>query len=135
MPEIIYDPSLFLSPHVFLLAILFHHRAFFVERLNDRPRMLGEMDIADGDQQLLFQIKPELHDTYLFRRTEDTMTGPVTSNESITYNIVRNWVLSVGKLAGFETNTICYSLRYMTGNNLDQNGMYGQSAWRLEATG
>lgn len=46
IPEIMFDPSLLLSPHVFFLAILFRHRAFLSETLNDNPHMLSEFSLV-----------------------------------------------------------------------------------------
>lgn len=37
MPEIMFDPTLLLSPHVFLLAILFKYEAFQSDNLNIDP--------------------------------------------------------------------------------------------------
>lgn len=37
MPEIMFDPTLLLSPHVFLLAILFKYKAFQSDELNNDP--------------------------------------------------------------------------------------------------
>jgi hypothetical protein len=33
-----------------------------------------------------------------------------------------SWVKRVGEIIGYKNNTICYSLRYMAGNSLDQSG-------------
>ncbi|CAJ2503094.1 Uu.00g104880.m01.CDS01 [Anthostomella pinea] len=121
IPEIIYDPSLFLSPHVFLLAVLFRHRAFLSEPLNNDPHLLSRLKIHPSGNELPLSLKPELNDVHLFRRTKKTLAGFVMSEEPITYDTMRTWINRIGKLLGFEHNTICYNLRYMAGNNLDQN--------------
>lgn len=36
-------------------------------------------------------------------------------------SLFSEWIATVGRLAGFEYNTIAYSLRYMAGNSLNQN--------------
>lgn len=62
VPKIIYDPSLLLSLHVFLLGILFKHRAFRCRILNDNPATLSELDIRRPDEnEIPFapQIKPQ----------------------------------------------------------------------------
>lgn len=62
MPEIIYDPSLFLRPHVFLLAILFCHRAFEAEALNDNPHVLSTLNIHSKANELRLDFKDEVKD-------------------------------------------------------------------------
>lgn len=42
----------------------------------------------------------------------------------ITQNITSYWIKSIGRLLGFETNMITYSLRYFAGNSMDQNGTF-----------
>lgn len=43
--EIIYDDILLLSPHIFLLGILFYHNAFRSESLNQNPGALTKLKI------------------------------------------------------------------------------------------
>lgn len=86
--------------------------------------MLNEFVIAKGDEQLALEIRPELKDEHFFCRTEDTITGPRRSKKPISYTMMRNWVHNAGKFARFETNTICYSLRYRAANALDQRRTY-----------
>lgn len=62
MPEIIYDQSLFLRPHVFLLAILFCHRAFEAEALNDNPHVLSTLKIHAKANELRLDSKDEVKD-------------------------------------------------------------------------
>lgn len=50
VPEVIYDPSLFLSPHVFLLAILFRRRAFLNDRLKNNPAILAQLKVRKEKQ-------------------------------------------------------------------------------------
>lgn len=51
IPEVLYDPTLFPSPHVFLLAILFHHRIFRNERLNNNPSLLVRLQVPHKERQ------------------------------------------------------------------------------------
>lgn len=46
IPEIVFDSSLLLSPRVFLLAILFGHRVFESEYLNESPPALRAPDLS-----------------------------------------------------------------------------------------
>lgn len=42
--------------------------------------------------------------------------------QPIKQGMMGGWVKRIKMLLGFERSTICYSLRYMAGNNLDQDG-------------
>lgn len=124
IPEVIFDPDLLLSPHIFLLTILFQHRAFKSEILNDNPRLLYTSKIEAGENQIKVGLRPDIMNTHVFRRTEKTVTGLQMGTRPIDRSMMSKMVGTVGRLAGFEGNTICYTLRYMAGNNLDQSGMY-----------
>lgn len=110
------------SPHVFLLGILFRHRAFLAEPLNDNPGALAHLDIHEGEFELLLPLKKELENVPVFRRTEQTLTGCRMSQEPISLSMISGWVKRIGELLGFEYSTICYSLRYMAGNKMDRSG-------------
>lgn len=60
IPEILFDPSLMLSPQVFLLAILFRHRAFLSDDLNDNPHMLSTLKVFAGAKELPPKLKDRL---------------------------------------------------------------------------
>lgn len=122
VPEIIYDPSLLLSPHVFLLGILFHNRAFHNDALNNRPSQLGTLDIHKLEAELPLPLKKELKDVFLFRRTTKDQYGYKMSNQPISQGMMSGWVKRIGELAGFEFPTKCYNLRYMAGNSMDRSG-------------
>ncbi|KAI1421246.1 C2H2 finger domain protein [Xylaria sp. FL1777] len=121
IPEIIFDPSLFLSPHIFLLGILFRHRAFSADIFNDKPETLQKLNIFEGEHELPLPLKPEIRDKLVFRRADQNMNGYTLSDEPITRGMMTKWVNRIGELLGFEHTTICYSLRYMAGNNMDRN--------------
>lgn len=122
IPEMIYDPSLLLNPHVFLLGILFRHRAFASEALNNNPTVLTCLDIHDGEFELPLPLKESMSDVLIFRRAEQSLTGYKLSSRGITLGMMSQWVRTVGEILGFEYTTISYSLRYMAGNTLDRNG-------------
>lgn len=122
IPEMIFDPSLALSPHIFLLAILFKHRAFLAEDLNNNPDSLHRLRISPDSRELQLFLKPEMQDVYLFRKPIKEFTGWSLSRDPIPYLTMAQWVRRIGRLSGFESNTICYSLRYMAANNMDRNG-------------
>lgn len=121
MPEIIYDPSLLLSPHVFLLAILIRNRAFKNESLNDNPHLLSTLKIHPDSNELRLVLKDELKNEFLFRRTVRGIGGYVMSSQPISQDITGRWLKAIGKQLGFEHRTITYSLQYFAGNSLDQS--------------
>lgn len=123
VPEIIYDPSLLLSPHVFLLAILIHNRAFKTDRLNDEPHRISTLRIHPDANELRLVLRDDIKDMPLFRRSIKTITGyEMSTTAAITQAMTGKWIQSIGKLLGFEHNTIAYNLRYFAGNSLDQSG-------------
>ncbi|KAF7521542.1 hypothetical protein G7054_g12426 [Neopestalotiopsis clavispora] len=121
IPEIIHDPSLLLSPHVFLLAVLFRHRAFKAEALNDSPNILHTLKVPQDCFELPLSFKDDIKDKFVFRQAIKTSGGYQMSDTAITYSTMKEWIKRIGMLCGFETNTICYVLRYWAGNNLDQS--------------
>lgn len=65
LPEIIFDPSLVLSPHVFLLGLLFADRAF--DRVDGEEvlvsaNQLPRLRIRDECNELRLQLDPKLDD-------------------------------------------------------------------------
>ncbi|KAG6358485.1 hypothetical protein INS49_014369 [Diaporthe citri] len=78
IPEIIYDDTLLLSPHVFLLGILFRHNAFRSESLNKNPGALADLRIWKDDKELLIPLRRDLDEVPLFRRYEETLTGALS---------------------------------------------------------
>ncbi|EDN08221.1 predicted protein [Histoplasma mississippiense (nom. inval.)] len=67
LPEIIYEPSLILSPHTFLFGILFFFEAFSAPSLTSMAKLRG-LEIGGGRQQLLIPLKPEMANHYVFCR-------------------------------------------------------------------
>ena len=119
IPEMLFEPSLLLNPHVFLLGILFGHRAFISDELNDRPAQLGYLDIQEGEFELPLGIRPELKDIFIFRKAKKLLTGYTLCNAPISGPTMSKWVTRIGEILGREENTICYNLRYFAGNSLD----------------
>ena len=117
-----FDPCLLLSPHVFLLGILFRHRAFLAPTLTS-PRQLDNLDIHLGEHELLLPLKDDLNEVCVFRRAVQTLTGYTMSpNEPISYAMMAAWIRRIGEILGVEYTTIPYSLRYNAGNGFDQSG-------------
>jgi hypothetical protein len=67
LPGIIYDPTLVLSPHVFLLGMLFKAQAFKDPVINS-PEKLYSLNVLDrlGEQRL--PLKEELNEEFVFCR-------------------------------------------------------------------
>ncbi|KAK7937601.1 uncharacterized protein PG986_014469 [Apiospora aurea] len=88
LPETLGAASLFLNTHVFLLGIVFRHRAFRAPSLTS-PHDLKALNIHPGETELLLPLREELDDVYLFRRVVQTLIGHVISdNEHITYGMI-----------------------------------------------
>ncbi|KAJ5015542.1 hypothetical protein K4K57_012998 [Colletotrichum sp. SAR 10_99] len=121
IPETLYDPSLLLSPHVFLLGILFRHQAFRSPLLTS-PHQLDSLDIEPGELEMRLPLKKEMDDVYVFRRAIETVAGyEISPSERITYAMMAAWIKRIGQILGFEYSTIAYSLRYNAGNEFDEN--------------
>ena len=60
--EMLFDSSLTLSPHIFLLDILFQYRAFEAPSLTS-PEHMRKLGIHPGEQELL---KESTSDMYVF---------------------------------------------------------------------
>ncbi|KAK1973628.1 C2H2 finger domain-containing protein [Colletotrichum cereale] len=121
IPETMFDPSLLLSPHVFLLGILFRHRAFRAPSLTS-PDQLKKLDICPGKLELPLPLRKDLNDTYIFRRAISTGTAYVLSpDEPISEAMMGAWFKRIGELLGLEYSTMLYSLRYNAANGFDQS--------------
>jgi hypothetical protein len=118
----LFDPSLLLNAHVFLVGILFRHQVFRAGKLTS-PRQLNELDIHPGEYELPIPLKKNMRDVYIFRRAIKTLTGfEISETEPITYGMMRSWQVSIGRLLGIDT--VLYSLRYNAANEFDQSGTF-----------
>ncbi|KAJ5651633.1 uncharacterized protein N7484_005356 [Penicillium longicatenatum] len=75
-PEIIDDPSLIFSPHVFIFGILFWLQAFESPALSSMER-LRSLFVQGGRQQMQLPLKPEVEDHYIFCKTQVTNGYPI----------------------------------------------------------
>jgi hypothetical protein len=78
LPEIIFDPSLVLSPHIFLLGLLFADHAFVRvdgEEVLLSANQLSRLRIRDECNELRLQLDPELDDVPVFRMSERSLHG------------------------------------------------------------
>ncbi|QLI67036.1 uncharacterized protein G6M90_00g030440 [Metarhizium brunneum] len=121
IPENLYDPSLLLSPHVFLLGILFRHRAFRATSLAS-PAQLANLDIHPQERELPLPLRDELKETHIFRRAVKNLTGfELSQDKPISYQMVAQWIRKVGEVLGLEYPTIPYNLRYNAANEFDRS--------------
>ncbi|KAG6358154.1 hypothetical protein INS49_014038 [Diaporthe citri] len=121
VPEIMYDPSLLLSPHVFLLAIIFRYKAFNSPSLNENPHELGQLRIHRGENEMYLSFRPEILNMYIFRKPIKTSSGYRMGTERLSQGTMSKWISTMGMLSGFEHSTMAYNLRYMAGNSLDRD--------------
>lgn len=126
MPEIIFDPSLVLSPHVFLLGLLFSDRAFKRVEGDEvlvSAEQLPRLHIRDECNELPLLLDPALDDVPVFRQTERTLQGiGISASKSLPYSTLLPWVKKIGSITGFRQVARPYSLRYGAGKALDNSG-------------
>jgi hypothetical protein len=119
LPEIIFDPSLILSPHVALLGLIFADNAFLA------PSLTSAEDIPPGYEQLPLHLKPEMADIPVFRKSVRTPYGwEISPDQPLPYTTLLKWMKRLGVLTGFPQITRPYSLRYGAGNAFNQSGVY-----------
>ncbi len=123
VPEVMWDPCLLLSPHVFLLGLLFANNAFQASGLTS-PEQLRVLDIHPEEQELPLPLKESLSETFVFRKAIATLAGYIMSEERIPYGTMAGWIKRIGELAGFRSSTIAYNLRYNAASEFDKSGRY-----------
>uniref|UniRef100_A0A093UP37 Uncharacterized protein n=1 Tax=Talaromyces marneffei PM1 TaxID=1077442 RepID=A0A093UP37_TALMA len=122
IPEILYDPSLMLSPHSFLLGILLRNEAFRAPNLRSMED-LRRLFIGRGRQQLPLPLKPEMADYYVFCRVE-AKRGKVTVNPKlpITKATLTKQIRDFGEIAGFPWAVFTHRFRYGGGTIINPSG-------------
>ncbi|KAF2193597.1 C2H2 finger domain protein [Zopfia rhizophila CBS 207.26] len=120
IPEILFDPSLVLSPHVFLLGLMFADDVFSTPGL--APEHLSQLDIRPGCNALELPLKPEMAHTYVFRQCTPTSTGWTISNNRLPDSTIRPHMKDMGEITGFKQVARPYCLRYGSGKAFDKNG-------------
>jgi Protein of unknown function (DUF3435). len=135
LPEIIFDPSLVLSPHVFLLGLLFADRAF--DRVDGEDVLvsasqLPQLRIRDECNELRLLIDPAMDDVPVFRMSERTLDGiGISPIMPLPYSTLEPWVKKIGVITGIRQVTRPYSLRYGAGAALDSSGESPRSDYEL----
>ncbi|CAG8980240.1 hypothetical protein HYALB_00009822 [Hymenoscyphus albidus] len=121
LPEIIFDPSLILSPHVALLGLILADEAFLAPNLTSAEKISG-LDIRPGYEQLPLHLKPEKANIPIFRKSIKTLYGwEISPDQKLPYSTLLPWMKKLGVLTGFPQITRPYCLRYGAGNAFNQN--------------
>ncbi|OJD25505.1 hypothetical protein ACJ73_03128 [Blastomyces percursus] len=111
LPEIIYDPTLVLSPHVFLLGMLFHIRAFKSPGIR-RPEDLYSLGVLNGLNQQELPLRDDLADLFVFCSAVREGGGVRIAHETrLTTASVRARMKKGGEITGFQQVTKPYVLR------------------------
>ena len=122
LPEIIFDPSLILSPHVFLLGLIFTDGAFAAPNLKSATQ-LSELDIRPGYQQLELLFKSSMLNVPIFSKSVKTGYGyEISPYEPLTYATLLSLMKNIGLILGLLQLTRPYCLRYNAGNEFNQSG-------------
>ena len=122
IPEIIYDPSLILSPHVFLLGLIFADRAFAASKLTS-PEQLSRLDIPPGLNKLRLPLRPSMDNVPVFRRLVKTLNGwKISRDLPLPYSTLLPWIKKLGVITGFRQIARPYTLRYAAGKAFDESG-------------
>ncbi|KAH8706052.1 hypothetical protein BGW36DRAFT_422574 [Talaromyces proteolyticus] len=117
IPEIIFDPSLVLSPHVCLLSMLFHIKGF--KRLSktgpvlDCAEKLYSLRVLDGLGEQPLLLNTLLDDKYVFCQVDRETTGcRIALDKRMTASMVRSQMRLAGQITGFDQVIKPYLLRY-----------------------
>ncbi|EDN05363.1 conserved hypothetical protein [Histoplasma mississippiense (nom. inval.)] len=115
--EIIFDPTLVLSPHICLLIMLFHIGGFksisTTGPVLDSAEKLYSVKVLDGKGQQPLLLKDELLDKFVFCQTEPTPTGfKIRLDQRMTPSMVSSRMRRAGEITGFEEVAHPYNLRY-----------------------
>ncbi|KAJ5627605.1 hypothetical protein N7490_009833 [Penicillium lividum] len=135
LPEIIFDPSLVLSPHVFLLGLLFADRAF--DRVDGEEvlvsaNQLPRLRIRDQCNELRLQLDSMMDDVPVFRMSERSLNGiGISPCNALPYSTIEPWVKRMGVITGIKQVTRPYSLRYGAGSALDSSASVSDSLRNL----
>ncbi|KAL1972845.1 hypothetical protein VTN31DRAFT_6387 [Thermomyces dupontii] len=112
IPEIQFDPTLVLSPHIFLLGMLFHIKAFKAAGL-DGPEKLYGLQVLKGLREQSLELRDEIQDKFVFCELIKTADGVrLDGSTALSANAARYTMRRVGEITGFSDPVTPYSLRY-----------------------
>ncbi|KAH7379060.1 hypothetical protein BKA64DRAFT_648481 [Cadophora sp. MPI-SDFR-AT-0126] len=108
IPEIIYDPTLVLSPHVFLLGMLFKARAFKSLSI-DYPERLYSLKVLKGLNEQLLPLRDEMNDEFIFYEAYRMKVGGEITGFS---QVLKPYNLRDGAAKGLNESHKCPILYY-----------------------
>ncbi|KAJ6070739.1 hypothetical protein N7467_012058 [Penicillium canescens] len=130
IPEIIHDPSLMLSPHEFLLGILFDDDAFCAPAIKSRDD-LRRLWLEDGRQQLPLPLKAEKANHYVFCKVVAIRSVvQIIRDQPISTSALGKQYQIFGEIAGFP-NLYTHCNRYGGGTILNQSRLVSDAQQNL----
>ncbi|CAG7927890.1 unnamed protein product [Penicillium olsonii] len=130
-PEIIDDPSLVFSPHVFIFGILFWLQAFESPALSSMER-LRSLFVQGGRQQMPLPLKPEVEDHYLFCKTEVVNGHPILRWDQHIIDVTMSARLrNLGEIHGWLHSMFAHRMRYGGGKMLNNSDAVSEAQQNL----
>ncbi|KAJ5871101.1 uncharacterized protein N7529_003454 [Penicillium soppii] len=131
IPEIIYDPSLMLSPHSFLLGMLFHDETFRapgIRSMEDLRRLL----LGGGRQQMEVPLKLEKAEHFVFCKVEANK-GNIKFHRYRPNSVgsLSGQLQTFGEIAGFKWSLFTHRFRYGGGTILNKSGLVSDAEQNL----
>lgn len=117
-----------LSPHTFLLGMLFHDDAFSAPGIRSMED-LRRLFLEGGRQQMEVPLKPEKAEHYVFCKVEATK-GKIRfqRDQRISLGSLSGQLQTFGEIAGFKWSLFTHRFRYGGGTILNESGKFGLSA-------
>ncbi|KUL81310.1 hypothetical protein ZTR_09549 [Talaromyces verruculosus] len=130
-PEVVDDPTLIFSPHVFLFGVLFHLDAFEADGLRSMEDVRGLL-VAEGCEQLELYFKPEIEEYFLFAMTKVVDGIPTVQWEKpINPSTMSSRLQSLGEIHGWLHTFFAHRMRYGGGKTLNESGCVSDAQLNL----
>ena len=124
IPEIIYDPTLVLSPHIFLLSILFKAQAFKSPSI-DSPESLYSVGVLDGLNEQALPLREELDNNFVFcQAVQEVHSVRITHEVQLTSASVQYRMKKGGQITGIAEVVKLYTLRDRNTKGLNESRKY-----------
>ena len=122
VPEIIFNPSLILSLHIFFLGLIFDNNTFVALNLTSAGQF-SKLDIQPGTNQLPLLLKLSIANIPVFYILITTAYNiEISETKPLPYITLLPLCKILGLLAGFPQIHYPYSLWYSVGNIFNQSG-------------
>jgi hypothetical protein len=113
-----------LSPHTFLLGILFKVQAFKSPSIVS-PKKLYSLNVLNGMNEQQLPLKNELSDHFLFCQTVETPSGVALASQlQLSFDSIRYRMKIDGQITGFAQVTKPYVLRDGAAKALNESRKY-----------